>query len=94
MSLLSSLCRTVILATTASTSFALPQDAAAQSVPQAYQELFKMSQADKKGLMFYVRGQQIGGGVVRVGSDFVEIRNQTYGRIIIRLDAIDAVAAN
>lgn len=81
--------------------FALPAPLLAQSsalptgVAQAYQELFTASQKDKKGLMFYVRGQQIGGGVVRViGNDAVEIRNQTYGRIIIRLDHIDAVAAN
>jgi hypothetical protein len=78
-----------------------PQPAHAQSpgvpsgVLQAYQELFAASQKDKRGLMFYVRGQQIGGGVVRViGNDAVEVRNQTYGRIIIRLDAIDGVAAN
>ena len=77
----------------------LPGAAGAQSpssgVLQAYQELFAASQKDKRGLMFYVRGQQIGGGVVRViGNDAVEVRNQTHGRIIIRLDAIDAVAAN
>ena len=64
-------------------------------VVQAYQDLFATSQKEKKGLMFYVRGQQIGGGVVRViGSDAVEIRNNTFGRIIIRLDQIDAVAIN
>lgn len=64
-------------------------------VGQAYAELFAASQKDKKGLMFYVRGQQIGGAVVRViGNDAVEIRNQQYGRIIIRLDMIDAVAIN
>ena len=64
-------------------------------VVQAYQDLFTISQKEKKGLMFYVRGQQIGGGVVRViGNDAVEIRNNTYGRIIIRLDQIDAVALN
>jgi endonuclease YncB( thermonuclease family) len=62
---------------------------------QAYQELFSASQKDKKGLMFYVRGQQIAGVVTRVmGNDAVEVRNQTYGRIVIRLDAIDAVAMN
>ena len=64
-------------------------------VVQAYQELFATSQKDKKGLMFHVRGQQIGGAVVRViGTDAVEIRNNTSGRIIIRLDQIDAVALN
>ena len=64
-------------------------------VIQAYQELFAQSQKDKRGLMFYVKGQQIGGAVTRViGNDAVEVRNQTHGRIIIRIDQIDAVAIN
>ena len=42
--------------------------------------------------MFYVKGQTIPGIVVKIGADIVEVRNQTYGRIIIRLDIIDAVA--
>ena len=33
--------------------------------------------------------------VVRViGADAVEVRNQTFSRIIIRLDSIDALAIN
>jgi len=64
-------------------------------VIQAYQELFAQSQKDKRGLMFYVKGQQIGGAVTRViGNDAVEVRNQTHSRIIIRIDQIDAVAIN
>ena len=73
----------------------------AQSAPppapvlQAYQELFAASQKEKRGLMFYVRGHAIGGAVTKVlGNDAVEIRNQTYGRIVIRIDQIDAVAMN
>jgi hypothetical protein len=65
------------------------------AVSQAYQELFAQSLKDKRGLMIYVRGQAIGGAVNKVmGNDAVEIRNQTYGRIIIRMDQIDAVAIN
>jgi hypothetical protein len=65
------------------------------SVIQAYQELFGVSQKEKRGLMFYVKGQSIGGAVTKViGNDAVEIRNQTHGRIIIRLDQVDAVAIN
>ena len=62
---------------------------------KSYQELFALSQKDKKGLMFYVKGQSIAGVVTRViGNEGVEVRNQTYGRIVIRMDSIDAVAAN
>jgi hypothetical protein len=65
------------------------------AVMQAYQELFSVSQKEKRGLMFFVRGQQIGGAVTKVmGNDAVEIRNQTYGRIVIRIEHIDAVAIN
>ena len=64
-------------------------------VIQAYQELFAASQKDKKGLTFFVKGQSIPGVVTKViGTDAVEVRNQTHGRIIIRIDQIDAVAAN
>ena len=82
-------------------ALALPGHVQAQSsgmpsaLGQAYGELFAVSQKDKRGLMFYVRGQQIGGSVVRViGSDAVEIRNNAHSRIIIRLDQVDAVAIN
>lgn len=68
---------------------------ASGAVAQAYQELFSVSQKEKRGLMFFVKGQQIGGAVTKViGNDAVEVRNQTYGRIVIRIDQIDAVAIN
>jgi hypothetical protein len=62
---------------------------------QAFQELFDYSQKEKKGLTFFVQGQTIPGVVTKmVGDDAIEVRNQTSTRIIIRLDRIDAVAAN
>jgi hypothetical protein len=62
---------------------------------QAYNELLEMSLKEKKGLMFYVNGQAIGGAVTRIGDDgFIEVRNQQYGRILIRLEQVDALAAN
>ena len=64
-----------------------------QSV-QSYRELFDRSEKEKKGLVFYVKGQTISGIVVKISADAVEIRNQTHSRIIIRLDSIDAVAMN
>ena len=64
-------------------------------VIQAYQELFAASQKDKRGLTFFVKGQSIPGVVTKIiGTDAVEVRNQTHGRIIIRIDQIDALAAN
>lgn len=62
---------------------------------QNFQELFERSQKEKKGLTFYVHGQTIAGVVAKIiGTEAVEIRNQTFSRIIIRLDRIDALAIN
>jgi hypothetical protein len=52
------------------------------------------SYAEKKGLMFHVQGQAIGGAVIAVLDDAVIVRNQEYGRILIRFERIDAVAGN
>lgn len=41
-----------------------------------------------------MRGQTIGGAVTKIGPDYVEVRNQTHSRIVIKLDSIDALAMN
>ena len=39
-----------------------------------------------------VSGQQVGGAVVKVDAgQSVELKSQQYGRIVVRLDRIDAV---
>jgi endonuclease YncB( thermonuclease family) len=82
--------RTVLSATLLAAAGA----AYASEAVKAYQELFAQSQKDKRGLTFYVKGQSIPGVVTRViGNDAVEVRNQTHGRIVIRIDSIDAIAA-
>jgi hypothetical protein len=55
-------------------------------------ELLEASQKDKKGVMVYMKGQNIGGMVVKIAGDIVELRSREYSRIVVRLDAIDAVA--
>ena len=72
-----------------------PTASAQSSAGQAFRELLERSEKDKKGLTFYVRGQTISGIVVKmIGSEAVEVRNQTFGRIIIKLESIDALAIN
>lgn len=62
---------------------------------RAFQELIEVSQKEKKGLTFFVSGQTIAGLVVRtIGNEAVEVRSQTYSRVIIRLASVDAVAVN
>jgi len=55
-------------------------------------ELLEASQNEKKSVMLYVKGQTIGGGVVKISGDTVELHNREYSRIAVRIDAIDAVA--
>lgn len=62
--------------------------------PTPFRELLDKSLKDNKGMMVYFRGQSLGGAVTKINADSVELRNQQYGRIIIRLDSIDAVAMN
>ncbi len=57
-----------------------------------YQALFEASQNEKKGLMLYVKGQQISGIVVKIASDHVEMRSREYSRIVVRIESIDAAA--
>jgi len=65
------------------------------SAGQAFRELFERSEKEKKGLTFFVRGQNLSGIVVKIiGSEAVEVRNQTFSRIVIKLESIDAVAIN
>ena len=88
MFLLSAILSIVIVATI---SMAPAQSQSAQ----AFRELIERSEKDKKGITFYVRGQTISGIVVKIiGNEAVEVRNQTFSRVIIKLDSIDALAIN
>jgi hypothetical protein len=83
-----------LLASVVSLSNVAAQDATSPLL-QTYKELFARSEKEKKGLTFYLSGQTIGAVFVKmIGNDAVEVRNQTYGRIIIRLDSVDAIAIN
>jgi hypothetical protein len=55
-------------------------------------ELLEISIRSKKNVTLYVKGQIIGGGVVRVSGDIVELQNKEFSRIIMRIDSIDGVA--
>ena len=55
-------------------------------------ELLEACQAEKKSLMLYIKGQSIGGLVVRVTGETAELRNRECGRIVVRIDSVDAAA--
>jgi len=85
----------LILVTLLILSFYTPIAPAQSQITQSFRELLERSEKDKKGLTFYVKGQTISGIVVKIiGTDAVEVRNQTFSRSIIRLDSIDALAIN
>jgi hypothetical protein len=76
---------TVLLVSAMTTSAAEPG--------RALEEVLLAAQQAKRGINLYVNGQVIGGAVVRLESGaFVELRNQEFGRIVVRLDRIDGVA--
>jgi hypothetical protein len=60
---------------------------------EPFRELIDASLEAKQGLVFYFRGQQIAGVVTKKHENgVIELRNQMHGRILIKLDNVDAVA--
>jgi len=57
------------------------------------EQMLTIAQQDKKGVTLYIGGQTVGGAVLRIEpGQWVELRSQQFGRLVIRLDRIDAVA--
>jgi hypothetical protein len=79
-------CFTTIVAAVATTSTLIGKE------NNTMKELLEASQSEKKGVMLYVKGQSIGGVVVKLGADVVELRSREYSRIVVKIDAIDAAA--
>lgn len=72
---------------------AVPAATFAADVTKGLQEALQAAQDSKKGIMVYVGGQAIGGAVVKIeAGQWVELRSQQYGRIVIRMDRIDGIA--
>ena len=81
-------CFTVVAATLAANSTLIGKD------NDTMRELLEASQNEKKGIMLYLKGQTLGGMVVKIAGDTVELRSREYSRIVVRIDAIDAAAMN
>jgi len=68
--------------------------ASAGDAARGIEQALAAAQQDKRGVTVYVAGQAIGGAVTRIETgQWVELKNQTAGKIIVRLDRIDAIAA-
>ncbi len=60
---------------------------------EIFRELIELSLNEKRGLTIYFNGQSLVGVVKNIiGTEAVELRNQTFGKIILRLEPIEAVA--
>ena len=60
---------------------------------ELFKELIELSHKEKRGLTIFIQGQTIAGIVTRIiGLEAIEVRNQTFSRVIIRLDAVEAMA--
>ncbi len=68
--------------------------ASAVDATHGIEQALAAAQQDKRGITVYVAGQTIGGAVTRVEpGQWVELKNQSAGKIIVRIDRIDAIAA-
>ncbi len=57
-----------------------------------FNTLFEMSKNEKKGIKVYFDGQVLGGVVTEIGSNAIEMRNQEFGKMVVLLESITAVA--
>ena len=68
--------------------------AGAADASRGIEQALTAAQQDKRGITLYIGGQTIGGAVTRVEpGQWVELKNQTSGKIVVRIDRIDAIAA-
>ncbi len=75
------------------TETTLAQSTSGALASTAVEEVLNQSLAQKKGMAIYIGGQIINAIFVkRLDANTIEVKNQTFGRIIIRLDRVDAIA--
>ena len=55
-------------------------------------ELLEESRTEKKIVTLYLMGLTVVGGVTRVAVNVVELHNKEFNRIMVKIDAIDAIA--
>jgi len=68
--------------------------ASAADASRGIEQALAAAQQDKRGITVYVAGQTIGGAVTRIEpGQWVEMKSQSAGKIVVRIDRIDAVAA-
>ena len=60
---------------------------------EIYKEMFETSRDEKRGLTVYLKGQSIAGSVVEIiGTQAIAMRSRESSRILVCVEAIDALA--
>ncbi len=58
-----------------------------------FKEIIEQSQIEKRGLTVYLKGQSLVGVVTKlIETEAFEMRSQMFDKIIVRIDAVDAIA--
>jgi hypothetical protein len=65
----------------------------AADLPKGLEDAINAALASKRGVTLYVNGQTIGGAITKVEpGQYVELRNQEFGKIVVRWERIDGIA--
>ena len=60
---------------------------------KSYKEMFETSRDEKRGLTIYFGGQSVAGVVEKIiGTQAIEMRSREFSRIVVCVEAIDAIA--
>ena len=60
---------------------------------ELFKELIESSRKEKRGLTIFIKGQTVVGVVTEVvGAEAIVVRNQAFSKVVIRVEAIDAMA--
>jgi hypothetical protein len=66
---------------------------AADAPKGGLEDAFNAAMASKRGVTLYVNGQTVAGAITKIEpGQYVELRNQEFGRIVVRWDRIDGIA--
>lgn len=60
---------------------------------ETFKELIEQSQTERRGLTIFINGQTLAGIVVKInGAESIEMTSQAFRRIIVNVEAIEAIA--
>jgi opacity protein-like surface antigen len=65
----------------------------AADAPKGLEDAINAAMASKRGVTLYVNGQTVAGAITKVEpGQYVELRSQEFGKIVVRWERIDGIA--